>query len=410
MQIYLVGGAVRDALLKRPVKDKDWVVVGANVEDMTRQGFQQVGKDFPVFLHPQTKEEYALARTERKIGKGYTGFATDSSANVTLEADLLRRDLTINAMAQDENGEIIDPYHGLQDLHNRLLRHVSGAFVEDPLRVLRVARFAARYKAYGFTVAEETLALMTQICQSGELQSLSAERVWTETARALSESHPQTYFETLQRCGGLDYWFAELAPLWGIPNPEEWHPEVDTGVHVMMVLQQAAALSDSIGVRLAALLHDVGKGWTPEAQWPKHHGHEKAGLPLVDALTKRIKAPKAETELAKLVCEHHGNIHNALNLNPKTVVSLFDKTDAWRKPERFAEVLLACEADAKGRLHFEQAPYPQREFLWQCLQLANNVDIKSILAQGLKGPAIKEAIYYQRVQVVKAYKESLQNL
>lgn len=400
VQVYLVGGAVRDQLLGREIKDRDWVVVGTTPENMLAEGFQQVGKDFPVFLHPQTKEEYALARKERKIGAGYTGFATDTSASVSLEDDLIRRDLTVNAIAQDTQGNIVDPYSGCTDLENRILRHVSDAFVEDPLRVLRVARFAARYKQYGFTIAPETQLLMQQICQSGELESLSAERVWVETAKALTEPNPEVYFETLKACDGLQYWFKELDQLWGVPNPEKWHPEIDTGVHVMMVLQQAVKLSDKISVRFAALLHDLGKGLTDPALWPSHHGHEKSGVPLVTALCKRIKTPNAEYELAKLTSEHHGKVHKAFELKPQTIIRLFDKTDAWRKPDRFNELLMACEADARGRLHFEDRDYPQRQYIADCYEAACSVDVKQIVATGIKGPAIKEALYQARCQQV----------
>ena len=407
MQTYLVGGAVRDKLLGRDVKDRDWVVVGTTPQHMLDQGFQQVGKDFPVFLHPDSKEEYALARKERKIAAGYTGFDTDTSMSVTLEDDLVRRDLTINAIALDETGNYIDPYSGLKDLENRVLRHVSDAFIEDPLRVLRVARFAARYKQYGFTIASETLDLMTQICQSGELESLSAERVWVETAKALSENHPQVYFETLKACGGLTHWFKELDQLWGVPNPAKWHPEIDTGVHVMMVLQQAVKLSNNIAVRFAALLHDLGKGISDPKFWPSHHGHEKAGVALVESLCKRLKAPNTERDLARLTCEHHGNVHRAYNLNDDTLVKLFDKTDAWRKPERFADMLMACEADARGRLHFEDKPYPQRDFVQKCYEAATQVNVAEIIATGVKGPGIRDALFRRRCEAVGRFKQSV---
>lgn len=400
MQKYLVGGAVRDQLLGRKVKDKDWVVTGATAGDMLAAGYQQVGKDFPVFLHPKSKEEYALARKERKSGTGYTGFETDTSTSVTLEDDLIRRDLTVNAMAQSEDGQLIDPYGGVADLEKRVLRHVSEAFIEDPLRVLRVARFAARYKHYGFSIAPETLVLMTTIAQSGELASLSAERVWTETSKALTEANPEVYFETLYQCDALNDWFPELKSLWGVPNPPKWHPEIDTGVHVMMVLHQATLLSDKISVRFAALLHDLGKGLTDPQYWPSHRGHEKAGLPLVQSLCQRIRAPKAETELALLVCEHHGNVHKSFELKPATIIKLLDKLDAWRKPERFEDVLLACEADARGRTGLENNPYPQRQYLLDCYAAAQSVEVQNIIADGYQGAAIKTELAARRCQKV----------
>lgn len=415
MQVFLVGGAIRDHLLGREIKDRDWVVVGATSDEMLEQGFQQVGKDFPVFLHPKSKEEYALARKERKVAAGYTGFETDTSKRVTLEEDLIRRDLTINAIAQDEHGHFVDPFNGQADLDNRILRHVSEAFIEDPLRVLRVARFAARYKSYGFTIAPETLQLMQQLCQTGELESLSAERVWVETAKAMSEDHPQIYFETLKDCGGLSFWFKELEQLWGVPNPAKWHPEIDTGIHVMMVLQQAAKLTNhltgklssrKISIRFAALLHDLGKGITDPKIWPSHRGHEKAGLPLVNDLCQRLKTPNAERDLARLVCEYHGGMHKAFELRADTIVKLFNKTDAWRKPERFADFLLACEADARGRLNFEDRDYPQRPYLHECYQAARDVSIPDILATGVKGRAIKDALHKKRIENVQGVKES----
>ncbi len=402
MQTFLVGGAVRDLLLSRPVYDKDWVVVGATPEDMLNSGYQQVGKDFPVFLHPETKEEYALARTERKSGKGYTGFVCDFSSEITLEQDLLRRDLTINAMAQDDKGNLIDPYHGKRDLENRILRHVSPAFVEDPLRVLRVARFAARYHEYGFTVAPETLSLMQDIARSGELETLAAERVWKETERSLLGQNPQQYFAVLKEANALTYWFKELDCLWGVPNPAQHHPEIDTGIHTLMVLEQAAALSDELEVRYAALTHDLGKGTTDPTLWPSHIAHDVRGVPLVEAMSTRLKCPTKPTQLAKLVAELHIKVHTACSLKPKTIIKLFDKMDAWRKPERVEQVILACEADAKGRTGFENRDYPQADYLRRCLAAAQQVDIKSIVASGVKGPQIKDAIQRERQQKVSA--------
>lgn len=400
-----MGGAVRDAQLKRPVKDRDWVVVGATPEQMLEKGFKQVGADFPVFLHPKTQEEYALARTERKTGKGYGGFTTFSSPDVTLEEDLLRRDLTINAMAQSESGEIIDPFNGLQDLNNRVLRHVSDAFVEDPLRVLRVARFAARYAEYGFKLADETRDLMRRIADSGEMRHLAAERVWQETARALIESSPSVYFKTLRSCSALGDWFEELDALWGVPNPEKWHPEVDTGVHTMMVLQQAAELSEKLSVRFASLVHDLGKGITPESEWPRHRGHEHYGLPLVKALCQRLKVPNECKELAELTCKYHGKVHGSFAMKAATIVTLFDDCDAWRRKERFLDFLLTCEADARGRAGFQDKPYPQADMLKTALEACNDIDVQSIIAAGHQGAEIKAQLTRQRIERVEQIKQ-----
>jgi len=402
MPTYLVGGAVRDKLLNRPVIEKDWVVTQATAQQMKDQGYIQVGKDFPVFLHPKTKEEYALARTERKNGTGYTGFICDSSPEVTLEQDLLRRDLTINAMAQDPQGNIIDPYQGQQDLNSKLLRHVSPAFAEDPLRVLRVARFAARYAYLGFSIATETMQLMTQLAQSGELAQLSPERVWKETSRSLQESNPEVFFETLKACGALTVWFSELDKLWGVPNPANWHPEIDTGVHTMMVLVQAVKLSDKLPVRFAALVHDLGKALTPSEKWPSHHGHEKLGLGAINQLSDRLKVPNECRELALMVSEFHSHVHRVTSLKASTILKVLNQCDAWRKPERFEDFLVTCEADARGRKHFEVADYPQASLFRQALVAANGVDIKAIVASGLKGPAIKQELEKQRTQAIQA--------
>ena len=399
-QVYLVGGAVRDELLQKPVADRDWVVVGATPEDMLKAGYQQVGKDFPVFLHPQSKEEYALARTERKQGQGYTGFQVDSSSSVTLTEDLLRRDLTVNAMARAEDGRLIDPYGGYQDLQARLLRHVSPAFVEDPLRVLRVARFAARYAEDGFRVADETLALMRELADSGELLHLSPERVWRETENALRSSQPEVYFEVLRRCGALAVLMPELDRLWGVPNPPQWHPEIDTGVHTMMVLQQAARLSDDTRVRLAALLHDVGKGLTPAAEWPSHRGHEKAGVAVIDNMAARLAMPNDYKQLAKLVSEWHLHCHKALELRPATIIKLLNAVDVWRKPERFEQFLLACQADHLGRLGYTDKPYPQADFLRRCQVATAAVNVADIVASGLTGAAIGQALHKARLQAI----------
>jgi tRNA nucleotidyltransferase (CCA-adding enzyme) len=408
MQTYLVGGAVRDKLLGRTVIERDWVVVGATPQQMLALGYQQVGKDFPVFLHPKTREEYALARTERKSGKGYAGFTTDSSATVTLEEDLIRRDLTVNAIAMDDTGELIDPFNGQQDLHDKVLRHVSDAFVEDPLRVLRVARFAARYRHLGFGIANETLTLMQQLCSSGELEHLSAERVWKETARSLMEQDPQIYFETLKSCGALSYWFAELDVLWGIPNPPKWHPEIDTGVHTMMVLQQTTLLDTTLIVRFAALVHDLGKGLTPAKGWPSHHGHEKLGRSAVDALCDRLKVPNDCRELGLLVSEFHSHIHRAFELLPATILLVFNHCDAWRKPQRFQDLLIACTADARGRTHFENNPYHQADYMWQAYQAAEAVNVQDIISKGHQGPAIREQLERQRQTSIASFKQHWQ--
>ena len=408
MQIYLVGGAVRDTLLGLNVKDRDWLVVGATPEDMLSLGYQQVGADFPVFLHPRSKEEYALARTERKTAGGYTGFTCNAAPSVTLEEDLLRRDLTINAMAMDENKQIIDPYHGQRDLEQKVLRHVSDAFIEDPLRVLRVARFAARYHALGFTIAPETLALMQHICANGELAYLSAERVWQETARSLDGDNPQVYIEVLRECGALKVWFAELAMLWGIPNPAQWHPEIDTGIHTIMVLQQAAKLSDKLTIRFAALVHDLGKGLTPEDKWPSHPGHEKSGLSAINDLCDRVKVPNDCRELALLMCEYHTHVHKAFELKPATVLKVLNHCDVWRKPQRFADLLLCCEADARGRTGFEERDYPNSHYFWQAYQAALQVDVKAIVASGLTGAAIKQRLNELRIAAIKETKDNYQ--
>jgi len=404
MHTYLVGGAVRDKLLGRPIKDQDWVVVGSTPEQMLAQGYQAVGADFPVFLHPKTKEEYALARIERKIGAGYTGFSCDASSEVSLEDDLMRRDLTINAMAMDDNGNIIDPYNGQQDLKNKLLRHVSDAFIEDPLRVLRVARFAARYHNLNFSIAPETMALMRTIVANDELTALSAERVWQETARSLLEPHPEVYFENLRACGALSVWFPEIDVLWGIPNPAKWHPEIDTGIHTMMVLQQAVKLSDKLSVRFAALVHDLGKGVTPAENWPSHRGHEKQGLELINTLCDRLKAPNDCRELGLMVSEYHTHIHQAFELKASTILGMLNRCDVWRKPQRFADFLLSCKADARGRTTFENSEYKNAEYIWQAYEAAAKVDIKAIVAKGFQGKAIKEQTEQQRISVIKQFK------
>ncbi|HDR0921937.1 multifunctional CCA addition/repair protein [Pasteurella multocida] len=406
IKIYLVGGAVRDQLLNLVVKDRDWVVVGATPDDLLSQGYQQVGKDFPVFLHPQTKEEYALARTERKAGSGYTGFICDFSPTISLEQDLSRRDLTINALAQDLDGKIYDFYGGLTDLKQRLLRHVSPAFAEDPLRVLRVARFAARYHTLGFTIASETRELMQQLSQSGELSNLTAERVWLETEKTLLEPHPEVYFQTLQEVGALQVLFPELAALQGVPNPAKYHPEIDTFVHTMLVLQQAVLLtentdSDKSAVRFAAICHDLGKALTPKEILPHHYGHEKAGVMPTRRLCQRFKLPHAIQDFAELCCEYHSHIHKAFELRAETILKLFNRLDVWRKPERFKAFLLVCIADTRGRTGFEQVDYPQREFLWQLYQSALQVNVQDIIQQGFQQQAIRDELNRRRIIAIK---------
>ena len=404
--VYLVGGAVRDQLLNLPVKDRDWVIVGATPQTLIDLGYQQVGKDFPVFLHPQSKEEYALARTERKSGQGYTGFICDFSADIPLEQDLIRRDLTINAMAQDLQGNLYDPYHGAGDLRQRILRHVSPAFVEDPLRVLRVARFAARYHHLGFTIAPETLQLMQTLTQQGELQHLTAERVWAETEKALNEKNPEIYFETLRQVGALAVLFPELDALYGVPNPAKYHPEIDSFVHTMMVLQQATLLSEQVdchksAVRFAAICHDLGKAKTPKSNWPHHHGHEKLGITPTRNLCKRLKVPSYYQQLAELTCEYHTHIHKIVELRPETVVKLFNSFDVWRKPLRFMEFLLVCFADTRGRKGFEHSQYPQQEFALALYQAALKVDVQSIIAAGFEHKAIRDQLNRGRIFAVK---------
>ncbi|GAB2908827.1 multifunctional CCA addition/repair protein [Rheinheimera gaetbuli] len=409
VQRYLVGGAVRDSLLGYPFHERDWVVVGATPQQMLDLGYQQVGKDFPVFLHPQTKEEHALARTERKSGKGYTGFNVYAAPDVTLEQDLLRRDLTINAIAQADDGSLVDPFGGAADIENKILRHVSDAFAEDPLRVLRVARFYARYAHLGFSVAAETMTLMRTLSDSGELHSLSAERVWQETAKALNEQTPQAYFNLLHDTGALAALMPELDALWGVPQPAQWHPEIDTGVHTMLVLQQAALLSTRLDIRFAALVHDLGKGATKAELWPAHHGHEHTGLPLINQLCDRLRVPNDCRELALLVCEYHQIIHRARELKSATVLKLFNAIDVWRKPERLNDILLSCTADLRGRTGFEQAEYPQAAYLQSLANAARQVNAKDLVAQGLSGEAIKHGLQRCRLAAIKTEKQQWHN-
>ncbi|AMG02814.1 multifunctional CCA addition/repair protein [Vibrio mimicus] len=400
MQIYLVGGAVRDQLLQLPVYDRDWVVVGSSPQAMLAAGFQAVGKDFPVFLHPKTKEEHALARTERKTGVGYTGFACHYAPDVTLEEDLLRRDLTINAMAQDESGQVIDPYGGQRDLAAKVLRHVSPAFVEDPLRVLRVARFAAKLAHLGFTVAEETMQLMADIAQSGELGHLTAERVWQEWHKSLSTNHPEVFLQVLRDCGALAVVLPELDRLFGVPQPEKWHPEIDTGIHTLMVTKQAALLSDSLPVRFSAQVHDLGKGVTPPSEWPSHKLHCHTGLKVIESLCDRIRVPNEFRDLALAVCAQHSNIHRADELKPATKLKVLGLLDVWRKPERLEQVLLCCEADHRGRLGLEEKPYPQRDIFLRAYQAALSVEVQAVIRDGFQGKQIKEELDKRRIQAI----------
>jgi tRNA nucleotidyltransferase (CCA-adding enzyme) len=411
MQVYLVGGAVRDRLLGLPVRERDWVVVGATPEELAAAGYKSVGREFPVFLHPTTHEEHALARLERKVAPGYRGFTTQFSPDVTLEDDLKRRDLTINAMAQGADGAIIDPHGGQKDLAARLLRHVSAAFVEDPVRILRVARFAARFAALGFQIAPDTLELMRRMTAAGEVDALVPERVWQETERALGESEPQVFFETLRACGALAIVFPEIDALFGVPQPPRWHPEVDTGVHVMLALRYAASVGAASSVRFAVLVHDLGKARTPRELWPSHHGHEEAGVAPIEALCERLKVPASHRELALLAARYHTLVHRALELKSTTLLTLLEDCDAFRRPARFAEFLEACEADARGRAGREREPYPQANYLRRACTAAAAVTMTEEERQGLSGPAIGDAIRKRRlaaVDVVKASASTLQ--
>lgn len=400
MKIYLVGGAVRDQLLNLPIKDKDWVVVGATPDALLQLGYQQVGKDFPVFLHPDTHEEYALARTERKAGIGYTGFSCYAAPDVTLEDDLQRRDLTINAIAYSHDGEYIDPFHGIADIQAKVLRHVSDAFAEDPLRILRVARFAARFAHLGFNIAPETLSLMRNMAENGELNSLTAERVWKETEKALESQTPHIYFEVLRQCGALKVLFPEIDALFGIPAPEKRHPEIDTGIHAMMALSIASQLTDDIAVRFSTVCHDLGKAVTPQENWPHHRGHGPAGVPIVEGLCERYRVPNHIRDLARLTAKYHDYIHRIAEISAAEIIQLFDAIDAWRKPERVMQLALISEADARGRKGLEQNAYPQGKLFQQAFNIARSVEIKPIIESGLKGSAIRDALTVQRVAAI----------
>lgn len=405
MKAFIVGGAVRDALLGMPVQDRDWVVVGATPEDMLAQGFRPVGKDFPVFLHPQTQEEHALARTERKTAPGYRGFVFHTSPDVTLEEDLVRRDLTINAMARAEDGTLVDPFGGQRDIDDKVFRHVSDAFLEDPVRILRLARFAARFP--DFTVAPETLALMRTMVEQGEVDALVAERVWQEVARGLMEKKPSRMLQVLRDCGALARIMPELDKLWGVPQPPAHHPEVDTGVHMMLVVDYAAERGFELCVRFAALMHDLGKGATPSAAWPKHHGHEELGLALIDSLCERLKVPNDCRDLAIMTAREHGNISRAQVMRANTLVSFFTRNDAFRKPQRFAQMLLAAECDFRGRGaqgdDFRTRPFPQADHLLEALAAARSVNAGEVAARcGENKARIPAAVHAARVSAVKA--------
>ena len=407
MKTYLVGGAVRDKLLGRTISERDWVVVGSSPAQLVANGFTPVGLDFPVFLHPQTKEEYALARTERKTGKGYGGFSFYCGDEVTLEDDLIRRDLTINAMAEDDDGRIIDPYNGQRDLADKLLRHVSPAFAEDPVRILRIARFAARYHALGFRVADETVALMQTMVANGEADHLVAERVWKETERALGEPHPEIFISVLRECNALGRLFPEIDALFGVPQTAVHHPEIDTGIHTLMSLQQAVKLSPSTCVRFATLLHDLGKATTPVDEWPRHIAHEDRSLPLVKKLCERIAAPKDYKDLALMVAQWHTHCHRALELKPATILKVLQSNDAFRRPERFEQFLLCCEADARGRTGFESRLYPQADFFRNALKAAQAVDITIIQQSGFSGKEFGDEVNRMRLQNLLQLKSSL---
>ena len=407
MQVYLVGGAVRDERLGLPVSDRDWCVVGATPEDLEALGYKSVGKDFPVFLHPETGEEYALARTERKTAAGYHGFAFDTSTDVTIEDDLGRRDLTINALAIDSDGNLIDPYNGARDIEQRLLRHVSPAFSEDPVRILRAAKFAARFHDLGFRIAPETLELMRSMVDDGEVQALVPDRVWKEVSAALSGPRPRIFFEALRECGALSVLLPEIEALYGIPQPEKWHPEIDTGLHTMMVLDQTEKLSDDLDVRFAALTHDLGKATTDKDKLPSHPGHEKRSVKLIRKMAERMPIPRACRELAVIVAEFHGHCHRAFELRPGTIVRLLERTDAFRRPERFDKFLIACEADSRGRKGLEDRDYPQVEFLRGALAAANDVDTRQLAAENQDGD-IAAVIRRARIAAVKTYRKSVQ--
>ena len=400
LQCYVVGGFVRDRLLGRPAHDRDWVVVGSTPQEMLARGFKPVGNDFPVFLHPHTGEEYALARTERKTGQGHQGFSMHADPSVTLEADLLRRDLTINALAQTADGVLCDPFGFQQDLTRRELRHIGSAFAEDPLRVLRVARFAAQLAPLGFTLAPETAALMRQMATSGELTSLTAERVWQETHKALASPAPARFFEVLHETGALSVLFPEVEALFGVPQPPQYHPEIDSGIHTLLALSACAKLTDDPAIRFAVLCHDLGKACTPQEEWPRHIGHEARGIAPATALCNRLRPPRATTELALLVTAQHGRVHQALEMRSATLLDLIETLDGLRRPARMEQVLIACTADARGRLGFDACDYPQAERVRTAAERARQVSPAPWVAAGLTGQAIKDALRRARVDAI----------
>ncbi len=406
MEIYLVGGAVRDKLLGIPHRgENDWVVVGSTESEVRSKGFKKVGKDFPVFLHPETHEEYALARTERKKAKGYYGFECHASPDVTLEQDLSRRDLTINAIAE-KDGQIFDPFNGQQDIKDRILRHVSPAFSEDPVRILRLARFASRFVPMGFRIADETMDLMRTMVESGEVDALVPERVWQEMERALKEEVPSLFFMVLHACGALQKLWPSLDKLWGIPQPEKYHPEIDTGVHTMMTVNIAAILSDDAQVRFAALCHDLGKGETPPNEWPSHRGHEEKGVPLIEEFCDKFRLPKEYRDLAVLVSRFHLHCHKVDELRPATLLKVLERLDAFRRQKRFEKFLLSCEADARGRTGLEAKPYPQADKMRQAFLAAKEVSIKEFMEDGLEGELLKQKLHQVRAKAIaRAFKQ-----
>ena len=402
MKTYLVGGAVRDRLLGLDVRERDWVAVGATAGQLLKQGYKEVGRSFPVFLHPETQEEYALARRETKTAPGYRGFEVDFGPEVTLEEDLMRRDLTINAMAEDDAGGLVDPYGGERDLADRVLRHVSPAFREDPVRILRVARFAARFDGMGFGVAPETMALMREMVAQGEAAALVPERVWQETLRALGEDAPQRFFEVLRECGALKVIFPEIDRLWGVPQPKRWHPEIDTGVHVMMVLEQAARFSPRVEVRFAALTHDLGKGVTPEQFWPRHSGHEAASVRLVGEMCERLGAPKRFRTLAEKVARYHGVCHRADELRPDTRLKVLESLGAFRADSLLEDFLTACEADYRGRLGMTEDAYPAADVFRRAFAAASTVSGAALAAEGYEGARLGEELRRRRIAAIAA--------